>query len=96
MNDTPRTDAAITRCACSSYVVEPDFARELERENAALRAIVDDAIKLIEHANPNAWANGNTHPDGHGLDEGEVMASRYYSSLLDARAAIDAARKEAV
>ena len=66
-----------------------------ERENAALRKIVDDAFKLIEHANPNAWANGNIHPDGFGPDEGEVMASRYYSSLLDARAAIDAARKEA-
>ena len=76
----------------------PDAAarriRELERENAALRKIADDAIMLIEHANPDAWNNGNTHPDGFGPDEGAVMASRFYSSLLDARAAIDAARKD--
>jgi hypothetical protein len=69
--------------------------KKLERENAALRKIADDAIMLIEHANPDAWNNGNTHPDGFGPDEGAVMASRFYSSLLDTRAAIDAARKEA-
>ena len=77
----------------------PDAAarriRELERENAALRKIADDAIMLIEHANPNAWDNGNIHPDGFGPDEGALMSSRFYSSLLEARAAIDAARKEA-
>jgi hypothetical protein len=39
--DTPRTDAAVVRCACSSYVVEPDFARSLEREIAALRTEVE-------------------------------------------------------
>jgi hypothetical protein len=95
MSDTPRTDAKTAECwAGNAMLVLPDFARGLERENAALRAIVDDAIKLIEHANPNAWANGNTHPDGLGPDEGEVMASHYFNSLLDARAAIDAARKE--
>ena len=38
MSDTPRTDAAAIRCACSTYVVPSEFARELERENAALRA----------------------------------------------------------
>jgi len=38
MNDTPKTDAAAIRCACSTYVVPSEFARELERENAALRA----------------------------------------------------------
>jgi len=67
----------------------------LHEENAALRKIADDAIMMIEHANPNAWDNGNTHPDGFGSDEGAVMSSRFYRSLLDARAAIDAARKEA-
>lgn len=60
MNDTPRTDAAITRCACSSYVVEPDFARELERENAALRdALVqakDDMEKCMETGKLPAWS----------------------------------------
>lgn len=38
MKDTPRTDAAAIRCACSTYVVPSEFARELERENATLRA----------------------------------------------------------
>jgi len=38
MSDTPRTDAAAIRCACSTYVVPSEFARQLERENAALRA----------------------------------------------------------
>lgn len=42
MSDTPRTDAAAIRCACSTYVVPSEFARELERENAALRAILRD------------------------------------------------------
>ena len=93
MSDTPKTDELAKR----DFV--PDgiwirHARELERENAALRKIADDAIMLIEHANPDAWNNGNTHPDGFGPDEGAVMASRFYSSLLDARAAIDAARKD--
>lgn len=38
MSDTPRTDAAAIRCACSTYVVPSEFERELERENAALRS----------------------------------------------------------
>ena len=93
MSDTPKTDELAKR----DFV--PDgiwirHARELERENAALRKIADDAIMLIEHANPDAWNNGNTHPDGFGPDEGAVMASRFYSSLLDTRAAIDAVSKE--
>jgi hypothetical protein len=37
VSDTPRTDAAAIRCACSTYVVPSEFARELERENIALR-----------------------------------------------------------
>ena len=40
--DTPRTDAAAIRCACSTYVVPSEFARELERENAALLLEVQD------------------------------------------------------
>lgn len=45
MNDTPRTDAAMTRCACSSYVIEPDFARILEHENVLLR----DDLDALQH-----------------------------------------------
>ena len=32
---TPRTDNAIQRCACADYIIEPAFARQLERELAA-------------------------------------------------------------
>ena len=32
MSDTPRTDAAAIRCACSTYVVPTEFAQQLERE----------------------------------------------------------------
>jgi hypothetical protein len=33
--ETPGTDAAMQRCACGDYIVEPDFARKLERERDA-------------------------------------------------------------
>ncbi|NBW08452.1 MAG: hypothetical protein EBR82_10525 [Caulobacteraceae bacterium] len=32
MSDTPRTDAAAIRCACSTYVVPSEFAQQLEKE----------------------------------------------------------------
>ena len=50
MSDTPRTDAAAIRCACSTYVVPSKFARELERENAALRAALDNIRTKISEA----------------------------------------------
>jgi len=78
--DTPRTDAAAIRCACSTYVVPSEFARELERENAALRAdkerLDSRRIRLMVHIRDNVW---KTH---------EFVD-------VDLRAAIDAARKEA-
>lgn len=38
MSDTPRTDAAVFLTIGAGYnSVDPNFARELERENAALR-----------------------------------------------------------
>ena len=81
MSDTPKTDAAAIRCACSTYVVPSEFARELERENATLRAdkerldwlaqLPDKRLSRIH----DLWVN-----DG---------------DIADIRAAIDAARKEA-
>ena len=59
MSDTPRTDAAAIRCACSTYVVPSEFARELERENAALRADL-----LIEEERSIYWRD----------NEGKAMA----------------------
>jgi DNA repair exonuclease SbcCD ATPase subunit len=60
MSDTPRTDAAVfaVDVAFTSHdglasepknVVEPDFARELERENAALRSLIDDPNAMHSH-----------------------------------------------
>lgn len=48
MSDTPKTDAAAIRCACSTYVVPSEFARELERENAALRALTKEASLALD------------------------------------------------
>lgn len=56
MTDTPRTDAALLTVdvAFASFdglvsetkeVIEPDFARQLERENAELRKALDAARK---------------------------------------------------
>lgn len=63
MSDTPRTDAAVrgVNGTCVSFgglmrrlppqeFVKPDFARELERENAALRSLLREAI--TEHVDP--------------------------------------------
>ncbi len=59
MSDTPRTDAAAIRCACSTYVVPSEFARELERENAALRAdkerLDSGRIRLKFHVRCDVW-----------------------------------------
>jgi hypothetical protein len=52
--DTPRTDAAAIRCACSTYVVPSEFARELERENAALRAD-RDRLDWLEGEDGQSW-----------------------------------------
>lgn len=67
MNDTPRTDVhafdwtAIARReapANSAYVVDADFARQLERENARLREALQNVMKFFGNAE---WedTNGN-------------------------------------
>ena len=85
MSETSRTDAAALRCACSTYVVPSEFARELERENAALRA---DKERLDWLTDALDW-----------VELGKCVATDYDEegrSRLDAwRMAIDAARKEA-
>lgn len=58
MSDTPKTDAAVftVDVAFVSHdglasepeeVVEPDFARQLERENAELRKLLREAITSL-------------------------------------------------
>jgi hypothetical protein len=90
MSDTPRTDAAAIRCACSTYVVPSEFARKLERENAALRAALDAQMKYQR----------DLRADRDRLDWLETIDcdSPWWVHLADItklRAAIDAAQKEA-
>jgi hypothetical protein len=83
MSDTPRTDECIVvypeENAYDMYVWA-DFARKLERENAALRKdkerLDSRRIRLMVHIRDNVW---KTH---------EFVD-------VDLRAAIDAATKEA-
>jgi len=61
VSDTPRTDAAAIRCACSTYVVPSGFARELERENAALKAdkeLLDSNMIWLTVDGQPVWFNG--------------------------------------
>ena len=82
MSDTPRTDECIVvypeENAHDMYVWA-DFARKLERENAALRAaLVECKDTLVEYVH------------------GDIENPARMKSTLDiARAALDAARKEA-
>jgi len=64
MSDTPRTDAAAIRCACSTYVVPSEFARELERENAALEEHIDRCERLLR-----CWCKPRTFGDAEDLRE---------------------------
>ena len=97
MSDTPRTRKAechISEYRRSGFIVDSDFARELERENAALRedkerletALRFYADKSHLYETRGAFVENNEHrycPDGAIVEHGAV-----------ARAAIDAARKE--
>jgi hypothetical protein len=96
VNDTPRTDAIAHR----GYHLEAlaarsiDLCRELERENAALRA---DRARLdwLEKARPIAWALGNSTCGEYwlltDLGEGHPEEAEEFPTL---REAIDAARRE--
>ena len=92
MSDTPRTDAAAIRCACSTYVVPSEFARELERENAALRAALDAQMQYQRHLSEDRdrldWLEG---------EDGQSWTAKWYywGEEWINRAAIDAAGKEA-
>lgn len=109
MSDTPRTDGAAIRCACSTYVVPSEFARELERENAALRADL-----LIEEERSIYWRDNEgkamaenaamreaalfllNEIDGEAFHQvGEANGEMLYEGVGKLRAAIDAVKKEA-
>ena len=58
MTPTPRTDKAIQRCACADYIIEPAFARQLERELAAANERLEKAqakIRLLLRQQREAW-----------------------------------------
>jgi hypothetical protein len=82
MSDTPRTDAKAVFFGFNpdegEEFVQIDFARELERENASLRA---DKERLD-------WLQSAT------VRVGDVLTHFLDSEDVDLRAAIDAARKE--
>ena len=59
-SETPRTEAALKNVdvafvgydglsSCPEAYVEPDFAREMERENAKLRASLAETLAQLEH-----------------------------------------------
>lgn len=86
---TPRTDAVKIRCGFQA-VPEPmlQHARELERENAALRADKERLDWLDHNAVPWNWMSPEKI---NGL--GPIVVT--WKSNRTLRAAIDAARKEA-
>ena len=51
MSDTPRTDNAVRFAISRGMTLAPlaEFARELERENAALRSLIDDPNAMHSH-----------------------------------------------
>jgi hypothetical protein len=104
MSDTPRTDAASIRCACSTYVVPSEFARELERENAALREVfkskIMDLQQLSEEAVILRVKNAALRKDKERMDwleteSGSKWAHHESEQCNITRRAIDAAIKEA-
>jgi hypothetical protein len=74
VSDTPRTDGrAYThpRIDGELMYVLADFARELERENAALRSLLREAIR--EHVDP------------YDLPEGDAYIARVEAALGEAK-----------
>jgi hypothetical protein len=91
MSDTPRTDAA--KLACGFQAVPDSFlahARELERENAALREDKERLLDILQRWQRmvDEWY---AEADQHGFGEPNITVGM----IIDTRAAIDAARKEA-
>lgn len=96
---TPRTDREIWWVGFKPderlEAVWADFARDLEKENAALRAD-KERLDWLEKARPIAWALGSADRGEYWLltDIGEKHPEEA-EEFATLRAAIDAARKEA-
>ena len=106
MSDTPRTDDAVMFAVSHGMRLAPlaDFCRELERENAALRADKERLTELLrrwkEFIDEAVVTEDRSNLDG---DNAETVLSQINDgaeemlALLtpEERAAIDAARKRA-
>ena len=114
MSDTPKTDAKTQFFGWNpeegEEFVIASFARELERENAALREVIksniidigqlsEEAVTLREDKERLDWLEKNKfqHRDFNTGDSlgYEWCVSSSYEDEICVRAAIDAARKEA-
>jgi hypothetical protein len=90
-NKTPRTDAHVNQLA--THLVHPHwitFAHGLERENAALREDKERHLDILQRWQRmvDEWY---AEADQHGFGEPNITVGM----IIDTRAAIDAARKEA-
>lgn len=99
MSDTPRTDAAVFLTIGAGYnSVDPNFARQLERENAALRAERDAArTELVQMAARHTTAEANNAALREALANLVVQFEAMHRDLGDAmtcdeKEAYDAAR----
>ena len=89
MTDTPRTDSQLLTVKDCSYVaphpsgeyVHAEFARELERENAALKDCLDWAETILSNSLPMQHST---------LDEWNEIINKW----RDSKHTIDDARKE--
>ena len=103
MSDTPRTDAVeyemwqsqvgsrMRKCKDGGWVAS-DFARELERENAALRRLAAHRAVVIEHQ----MMTTSSYQITRFTDEDESIWDERVQRFMDAdRAIINAARAEA-
>ena len=59
MSDTPRTDARAREIDSDLVRGDLEFCRELERENAALKALLLEALSVIEQFNSDCYED---HP----------------------------------
>jgi hypothetical protein len=93
VSDTPRTDEFEKHCCWSYHITGNcwDFARQLERENAALRRLAAHRAVVIEHQ----MITTSAHQITRFTDEDESIWDERVQRFMDAdRAIINAACKE--
>lgn len=92
MSDTPKTDAAVYLTIGPNFkAVCPNFARQLERENAALREALRDQIDLWECVPSGV----DYDADENDPSPKDTVAHLAGLGIMRAKSALDAAKKEA-